>query len=73
MYSKNNNIFKQGDNMPIVRVENVGKLSKEQKKEIISEMTDVIVKVTGKPAQYVYVKIDEIPAENFGVGGETLG
>jgi 4-oxalocrotonate tautomerase len=59
--------------MPIVTVENAGELSTEKKTELIKKITEVVVKVTGKPAQYVYVRIDEVPPENFGVGGEPLG
>jgi 4-oxalocrotonate tautomerase len=59
--------------MPIVTLENAGNLTKEQKERLIKKLTDVIVEVTGKPAQAVYVRIDEVPRENFGVGGKSLG
>ncbi|HHI87727.1 MAG TPA: hypothetical protein ENK03_02175, partial [Candidatus Cloacimonetes bacterium] len=25
-----------------------------------------------KPEQYIYVRIDEVPRENFGIGGKSL-
>ncbi len=59
--------------MPIVTLENAGELNSEQKKELIKELTEVVVKVTGKSASAVYVHLDEVPRENFGVGGESLG
>lgn len=59
--------------MPVIRLENAGELSKEQKTELIKKLTDVVVEVTGKPAQYVYIKIEEIDRENFGIGGNPLG
>ena len=59
--------------MPIVTLENAGTLTTEQKQELIRKLTDVVVEVTGKPAQYVYVRVDEVPRENFGVAGEPLG
>ena len=59
--------------MPIVTLENAGTLTVEQKKELIEKLTETVVEITGKPAQYVYVRIDEVPRENFGVGGEPLG
>jgi len=59
--------------MPIVTVENAGDLSSEQKKQLMRKMTDVIVEVTKKPEGAVYVRIDEVPRENFGVGGKPLG
>lgn len=58
--------------MPIVTMENAGKLSKEQKRELIDKLTRAVVDVTGKPKTAVYVRIDEVPRENFGVGGESL-
>lgn len=59
--------------MPIVRIENAGELTKEQKKELIQKMTKIVVDVTKKNEKYVYVKIEEIPRENFGIAGEPLG
>jgi 4-oxalocrotonate tautomerase len=59
--------------MPIITVENAGKLSREQKTKLIEKLTKVVVEETGKPAQYVYVKIEEVPVENFGIGGKSLG
>lgn len=58
--------------MPIVTMENAGSLTVEQKKELIKKFTDVIYEVTGKPHASVYVRIDEVPRENFGVGGKPL-
>ena len=59
--------------MPIITMENAGTLSKEQKQELIKRFTKVVVEVTGKAANYVYVRIDEVPRENFGIGGKSLG
>ena len=59
--------------MPIVTLENAGELESQQKEDLIKKLTDVVVEVTGKPAQYVYVKIQEIKRENFGIGGKPLG
>ena len=59
--------------MPVITIENAGKLSSDQKKELIMKVTEVISEVTGKPMQAVYVRIDEVPRENFGVGGKPLG
>ena len=59
--------------MPIVTLENAGSLSHKQKEQLIRKLTDVVVKVTNKPESAVYVRIDEVPRENFGVGGKSLG
>ncbi|PID29995.1 MAG: hypothetical protein CSB55_00450 [Candidatus Cloacimonadota bacterium] len=58
--------------MPILTLENAGKLTKEQKDQLIEEMTDIVAKLTGKPKNYVYVMIKEIDRENFGIGGKAL-
>ncbi|MEA2095810.1 MAG: 4-oxalocrotonate tautomerase DmpI [Candidatus Cloacimonadota bacterium] len=59
--------------MPIVTLENAGTLTIEQKNQLIKKLTDVVVEVTSKPAAAVYIRIDEVPRENFGVGGKSLG
>lgn len=59
--------------MPIITLENAGDLSREQKMQLIRKLTDVVVEVTQKPESAVYVRIDEVPRENFGVGGKSLG
>ena len=58
--------------MPIITLENAGTLSEEQKKELIKRFTNAVVEITGKPANYVYVRIDEVPRTNFGIGGKSL-
>jgi len=59
--------------MPIITLENAGTLTTEQKNELMKKLTDVVVEVTGKPAGAVYIRIDEVPRNNFGVGGKPLG
>jgi len=59
--------------MPIVTLENAGALTVEQKTQLIKKLTDVVVEVTNKPAAAIYIRIDEVPRENFGVGGKSLG
>lgn len=59
--------------MPIVTMENAGSLTKEEKTKLIEKFTKVVNEVTGKPLSSVYVRIDEVPRENFGVGGKPLG
>ena len=67
---KNHNNF--GGVMPIVTLENAGTLTVEQKTQLIKKLTDVVVEVTNKSTAAVYVRIDEVPRENFGVGGKSL-
>jgi len=58
--------------MPIVTLENAGELTTNQKNQLIKRLTDVVSEITHKPEQYVYVKIVEIPRENFGIAGSSL-
>lgn len=57
--------------MPVINLE-VGNLSPEQKKELITKFTEVAVEVTNIPKQFFVVTIRELPDENLGIGGETV-
>jgi 4-oxalocrotonate tautomerase len=59
--------------MPYITIENAGQLTKEQKEQIIKKVTDAIMEVTGKPKQYIFIRIDEVPKENFAINGKLLG
>lgn len=58
-------------NMPVIAME-VGKLSKEQKKEMVEKFTEVAVDVTGIPKQHLIIIIREWPDENIGIDGQTV-
>ncbi len=57
--------------MPIISWEG-GKLSKEQKKDLIQKFTDVAVEITKVPAKFYSVVIREQQDENLGFAGETV-
>lgn len=57
--------------MPIIKLE-IGKLSKEQKKDLILEFTEVASKITNVPKSAFTVLINEYSDENIGIGGDTL-
>lgn len=59
--------------MPYVNIRIAGALSREQKKEIASEITDVLERVTHKPKSYTYIAFDELPHESWAIGGKLLG
>ena len=59
--------------MPIITMHNAGNLTKEQKTELIKQLTVVAAKITGKSENAFYIRIHEVPRENFGVGGKPLG
>ena len=58
--------------MPYVNIRVAGALSREQKAEICSGVTEVIVKAANKPASSVLIFIDELPHENIASGGKQL-
>jgi 4-oxalocrotonate tautomerase len=48
--------------------------TQDQKAELISRLTDTFLEVCGRPGQSkdaVWVMIDEVPREHWGVGGRT--
>lgn len=44
----------------------------EQKEKLIKGTTDLLVNVLGKNPATVFVVIDEVETDNWGVGGETV-
>ena len=58
--------------MPYINVKVAGKLTQKQRKEIVKDITDTMLRVAGKPASSTYVQIDEIPRNQWGVGGKML-
>lgn len=57
--------------MPIISWEG-GKLSKEQKKDLIQKFTEVAVEITKVPVKFYSVVIREQQDENLGFAGETV-
>ena len=61
--------------MPFVRICVTGdeeRPTPEQKRELISGVTKLIGDVLGKNTSNMVVIIDEIPMENYGIGGKTV-
>lgn len=56
--------------MPIVRVEMFAGRSVEQKRELVKELTDAMVRVCGNSPSSIHVVIDDVQKENWGMGGE---
>jgi 4-oxalocrotonate tautomerase len=44
----------------------------EQKEKLIKGATDLLREVLGKNPNTVFVVIDEVETDNWGVGGETI-
>ncbi|MBO0550440.1 4-oxalocrotonate tautomerase [Clostridium botulinum] len=58
--------------MPVISLQ-MGKLTKEQKREIIEKITANIAQITKIPEAAVTVLIHELDDENIGTGGKDLG
>jgi 4-oxalocrotonate tautomerase len=59
--------------MPFINVKLSGvPPTKEQKAELIAEFTNTLARVLGKNPATTVVIIEEIPSENWGLGGETV-
>jgi 4-oxalocrotonate tautomerase len=59
--------------MPYVNVKVVGKLSKEQKKNISKEISESLLKHAGKPKDHTYIVFDEVAGENWAKGEQLFG
>ena len=57
--------------MPYISIES-GRLTAEQKKELIEQLTVTTSEITHIPAQFFTVTIKELPDENFGIGGKSI-
>ncbi|MBU0730321.1 MAG: 4-oxalocrotonate tautomerase family protein [Proteobacteria bacterium] len=58
--------------MPYVNIRVAGSLSREQKQEISSGVTEVISRVAGKPPETILIFIDEEQHENIAIAGKLL-
>lgn len=58
--------------MPYVNIRIAGTLTRDQKKQIAEEITELLERVAHKPASYTYVAFDELPEENWAVAGKLL-
>ena len=59
--------------MPYVNVRVAGTITYEQKEKIAEEISDTLERVINKPKSATYITFDEVPRENWAVGGNLLG
>lgn len=59
--------------MPYVNVRIAGTITYEQKEKIAEEISDTLERVINKPKSATYITFDEVPRENWAVGGNLLG
>ncbi|MCP1223873.1 4-oxalocrotonate tautomerase DmpI [Sebaldella sp. S0638] len=57
--------------MPLITIES-GKLSDEQKSELISRVTETAAEIMNVPKEFFFISIKELPDENIGIGGKTI-
>jgi 4-oxalocrotonate tautomerase len=57
--------------MPVITIA-MDQTSEEKKKQLVESLTKEAVRITGYPAEYFFVYVQEYSAENIGVGGKTL-
>ena len=58
--------------MPIIEVKVAGTLTKDQKSQIVKEITDTMKRVAGKPEAATYIVIEEHSRGNWSKGGILL-
>jgi len=56
-------------NMPLVQISMLPGRSSEQKRALLAEVTDAVVRTCKVPPETVRVLVTEIPAEHWAVGG----
>ena len=64
--------FFLGAKMPYINLKVGGKLTEQQKKEIVTQFTKTLEDVAGKPASSTYIVIDEVSRNSWSVGGKLL-
>lgn len=58
--------------MPFVNVRITEGASREQKQQLIEEITDVVSRVLDKNPHWIHVVVEEVPAMNWGMRGLTV-
>ena len=56
--------------MPVIHVEMFEGRSVEQKRALVRELTDALIRTCGGNAAAVHVVISDVKKENWGAGGE---
>ncbi|THB71702.1 MAG: 4-oxalocrotonate tautomerase [Desulfovibrio sp.] len=57
--------------MPAITI-SIDELSEEKKQQLVLNITREASEITGYPADFFFIYIQEFPLENIGVGGKTL-
>lgn len=57
--------------MPVITME-AATLTKDQKQQLVQELTESAARITGVPKEAFIVLVKENPMDNIGVGGKLL-
>ena len=55
--------------MPYVNIQMLAGVTREQKAELVKEMTDSLVRILDKKPEHIHIVIQEIADENWGYEG----
>ncbi|KJK58522.1 2-hydroxymuconate tautomerase [Saccharothrix sp. ST-888] len=58
--------------MPFINVKQLAGRTEEQKAEIARELTEAYARITGVKPENIWVAIEELPRENWAIGGTTI-
>jgi 4-oxalocrotonate tautomerase len=68
-----NFVFPKKNNMPFVKIEVTREgVTREQKRELIKKVTELLQDVLGKEPHLTHVVIDEVDTDNWGHAGEQI-
>ncbi len=56
--------------MPLVTIRMYEGRTNEQKKALVREVTDAVVRTTGTSEDHVWIIIDDVPKSNWGMKGK---
>ncbi|MCX7946629.1 MAG: 4-oxalocrotonate tautomerase family protein [Hydrogenophilus sp.] len=58
--------------MPVVTIKIAGTLTREQKKKIAAEITEILERIAHKPPRYTYIAFQQLPFEDWAIAGKLL-
>ena len=58
--------------MPVIRIDMIEGRTQEQKREIVKEITETMIRVAGTKSEDVRIIIVDHPRENLAAGGQLL-
>ncbi len=59
----------EGKHMPYVNVQITKSATRNEKAQLVSEITDTLVRVLDKKLEHIHIVIDEVDEDNWGFAG----